>query len=135
VGRCLEEGIAIEAYGPLTRGRRLGDATVTAIAAEVGRTPAQVLIGWSLQKGFIVLPRSSKPSRIAENAAVVDFTLDETQIAALDALDEGLQQDGIQHRSRRLTRSGLGLWGQPGAREALACVTGRVGSGRRCRAS
>ena len=88
--RCAEEGIAVEAYSPLTKGRRLDDSTVTAIAAEVGRTPAQVLIRWSLQKGFVVIPRSSNAARIAENAAVFDFALDDGQIAALDALDEGL---------------------------------------------
>jgi diketogulonate reductase-like aldo/keto reductase len=88
--RCEEDGIAVEAYSPLTKGRRLDDSTVAAIAAEVGRTPAQVLIRWSLQKGFIVLPRSSNPERIAENAAVFDFVLADGQMARLDALDEGL---------------------------------------------
>jgi methylglyoxal/glyoxal reductase len=88
--RCAEEDIAVEAYSPLSKGRRLDDSTVTRIAAELSRTTAQVLIRWSLQKGFIVLPRSSKAGRIAENAAVFDFTLDESRVAALDALDEGL---------------------------------------------
>ncbi len=88
--RCAEEGIVVEAYSPLTKGRRLNNATVASIAAEVSRTPAQVLIRWSLQKGFVVLPRSSNPARIAENAAVFDFALDDTQITRLDELDEGL---------------------------------------------
>jgi diketogulonate reductase-like aldo/keto reductase len=88
--RCAEEGIAVEAYSPLTKGRRLDNSTVATIAAELGRTPAQVLIRWSLQKGFVVLPRSSNASRIAENAAVFDFALDDAHVAALDALDEGL---------------------------------------------
>jgi diketogulonate reductase-like aldo/keto reductase len=88
--RCAEEGIAVEAYSPLTKGRRLDDSTVASIAAELRRTPAQVLIRWSLQKGFIVLPRSSNAGRIAENAAVFDFDLEDEQMAALDALDEGL---------------------------------------------
>jgi methylglyoxal/glyoxal reductase len=88
--RCAEEGIAVEAYSPLTKGRRLHDATVGAVAAEVGRTPAQVLIRWSLQKGFVVLPRSSSSARIADNAAVFDFSLGDGQMARLDALDEGL---------------------------------------------
>jgi diketogulonate reductase-like aldo/keto reductase len=88
--RCVEEGIVVEAYSPLTKGRRLDDSTVASIATEVGRTPAQVLIRWSLQKGFVVLPRSSNAGRIAENAAVFDFTLDDAQVGALDALDEGL---------------------------------------------
>jgi diketogulonate reductase-like aldo/keto reductase len=90
VRRCLEEGIALEAYSPLTKGRRLDHASVRTIAVEVGRTPAQVLIRWSLQKGLIVLPRSSNAQRIAENAAVFDFVLDDSQMARLDALDEGL---------------------------------------------
>ena len=88
--RCAEAGIAVEAYSPLTKGRRLADPTIGRIAAELGRTPAQVLIRWSLQKGFIVIPRSSSPQRIAENAAVFDFALDDGQMAALDELDEGL---------------------------------------------
>jgi diketogulonate reductase-like aldo/keto reductase len=88
--RCAEERIVVEAYSPLTKGRRLDDSTVASIAAEVGRTPAQVLIRWSLQKGFVVLPRSSNTGRIAENAAVFDFALDDAQISRLDALDEGL---------------------------------------------
>jgi diketogulonate reductase-like aldo/keto reductase len=88
--RCAEEGIAVEAYSPLTKGRRLDDSRVASIATEVGRTPAQVLIRWSLQKGFVVLPRSSNAGRIAENAAVFDFMLDDAQIGVLDALDEGL---------------------------------------------
>jgi methylglyoxal/glyoxal reductase len=88
--RCAEEGIVVEAYSPLTKGRRLDDSTVSAIAAETDRTPAQVLIRWSLQHGFVVLPRSSNAARIAENAAVFDFALDDRQMARLDVLDEGL---------------------------------------------
>jgi diketogulonate reductase-like aldo/keto reductase len=88
--RCAENGIVVEAYSPLTKGRRLADPTVAGIAAEVGRTPAQVLIRWALQKELVVLPRSSNAGRIAENAAVFDFALDDAQVAALDALDVGL---------------------------------------------
>jgi diketogulonate reductase-like aldo/keto reductase len=88
--RCADAGIAVEAYSPLTKGNRLDDPALEAVALEAGRTPAQVLIRWSLQKGFIVIPRSTNPARIAENAAVFDFALDEAQMANLDALDEGL---------------------------------------------
>jgi len=90
VRRCAEDGIAVEAYSPLTKGSRLDDSRVATVAAEVGRTAAQVLIRWSLQKGFVVLPRSSNAARIAENAAVFDFALNDDQVARLDALDEGL---------------------------------------------
>jgi diketogulonate reductase-like aldo/keto reductase len=111
VRRCADAGIAVEAYSPLTKGCRLDDATLVEIAVEVGRTPAQVLIRWSAQKGFIVIPRSSNPARIAENAAVFDFALDDAQVARLDALDEGLttgwdpaRPNAIGGRRRQLRR-------------------------------
>jgi diketogulonate reductase-like aldo/keto reductase len=88
--RCVDEGIVVEAYSPLTKGRRLDDPAVAAVAAQVGRTHAQVLIRWSLQKGFVPLPRSSNTGRIDENGAVFDFALDDAHMAELDALDEGL---------------------------------------------
>ena len=90
VQRCLDEAVAIEAYSPLTKGRRLDDPTVRRIAADLGRTPAQVLIRWALEQGFVVLPRSSNPARIAANAQVFDFVLGPERMATLDALDEGL---------------------------------------------
>ena len=75
---------------PSTRQYATTGAGVARIAAEVGHTRAQVLIRWSLQKGFVPLPRSSNPGRIAENAAVFEFALDDRQMAALDRLDQGL---------------------------------------------
>lgn len=90
VERCRVDGIAIEAYSPLTKGRRLDDRTVGRIAEELGRTPAQVLIRWAIEHGFVVLPRSSNAERIAENAQVWEFELGPGRIGALDALDEGL---------------------------------------------
>ena len=61
-----------------------------AIAREVGRTPAQVLLRWGIQHGLVVLPKSVRRERIAENAALFDFALDAAQMAQLDALEEGL---------------------------------------------
>ena len=90
VDRCRADGIVLEAYSPLTKGARLDDAAVRAIADEAGRTPAQVLLRWGIQQGFVVLPRSTDPGRIAENADLWGFALDDTQMARLDALDEGL---------------------------------------------
>ena len=52
--------------------------------------PAQVLLRWGLQSGLVVLPKSTRPERLAENLALFDFSLSPTQMAALDALDEGL---------------------------------------------
>jgi diketogulonate reductase-like aldo/keto reductase len=61
---------------------------VTTIAERLGRTPAQVLIRWSLQRGVVVLPKSTHRQRIEENTRVFDFALSEQDIATLDALDE-----------------------------------------------
>jgi 2,5-diketo-D-gluconate reductase A len=80
-------GIVTEAYSPLGTGRHLGDTQVAAIAERVGRTPAQVLIRWCVQHGLPVIPKSTRRERIAENAAIFDFTLSEADMAALDALD------------------------------------------------
>jgi diketogulonate reductase-like aldo/keto reductase len=87
---CAERGIVVEAYSPLTRGQKLGHPAVVAVAARVARSPAQVLLRWGVQRGMVVLPKSTHPARIAENAALFDFTLDERALADLDALEEGL---------------------------------------------
>jgi diketogulonate reductase-like aldo/keto reductase len=87
---CAEQGVAVEAYSPLTKGRKLADPPLVAIATETGKTTAQVLIRWALQKGFVVLPKSTRPARIAANADVFDFVLSDEQMRRLDALDEGL---------------------------------------------
>jgi diketogulonate reductase-like aldo/keto reductase len=84
---CEERGIAIDAYSPLGTGRHLGDERVAEIAQRVGRTPAQVLIRWCLQRDTIVLPKSTHQERLVENARVFDFRLSDEDMAALDALD------------------------------------------------
>jgi diketogulonate reductase-like aldo/keto reductase len=84
---CVERDIALEAYSPLGTGRHLSDAGVQAIAERVGRTPAQVLVRWCLERDLIVLPKSTHRERIAENAAIFDFELSGEDVAALDALD------------------------------------------------
>ncbi len=81
--------IVTEAYGPLGVGRLLDNPTVTSVAAEYGKSTAQVLIRWSLQLGNVVIPRSATPARIAENADVFDFELTAEHMDALNALDEG----------------------------------------------
>jgi diketogulonate reductase-like aldo/keto reductase len=84
---CRERGITLEAYSPLGTGRHLDDREVVEIAERVGRTPAQVLIRWCLQKDTIVLPKSTHRERIEENGRVFDFELSQEDIAALDRLD------------------------------------------------
>ncbi len=86
---CAQHGMVVEAYSPLTHGDRLNDATITEVAKRVKRSNAQVLLRWGIQHGMVVLPKSVKEARIAENLAVFDFTLDDEAMARLDALDEG----------------------------------------------
>jgi diketogulonate reductase-like aldo/keto reductase len=95
---CEERGIAIEAYSPLGTGRHLGDERVAAIAERVGRTPAQVLIRWCLQRDTIVLPKSTHRERIVANFEVFDFTLSDADMAALDALDATAGTDAARER-------------------------------------
>ena len=80
--------VALEAYSPLGTGRHLADTAVKKIAARVGRTPAQVLLRWCLQRDLIVITKSTHRERIEENAGVFDFTLSDEVMAQLDALDE-----------------------------------------------
>lgn len=89
VEHCRAMGIAVAAYSPLTKGRRLGDPTLVAIAQRVGRTPAQVLLRWSLQKGYIVVAKSAARTRIEENRGAQEFVLDAMTMAELDALEDG----------------------------------------------
>ena len=86
---CARHGIVVEAYSPLTHGRRLGHSAVKAVATRVERSPAQVLLRWAIQHGMVVLPKSTREARIRENAAIFDFTLDAAAMAALDACEEG----------------------------------------------
>lgn len=84
---CERHGVAVEAYSPLTRGARLEHPTVAGMARGHDRTPAQVLLRWGLQHGFVVLPKSAHRERIEENARSFDFTLTADDMAELDALD------------------------------------------------
>ena len=97
---CDRHGIAVEAYSPLTKGRRLHHAVVQEVAGRVGRTPAQVLLRWGLQHDLVVLPKSTRPERIRENAALFDFELDGDAMGHLDGLEEGLVT-GWDPRSER----------------------------------
>lgn len=90
VALCQKLGIVLEAYSPLTRGQRLGHPVVVELAAELKRSPAQVLLRWGIQRGFVILPKSVHPERIAENAALFDFELAAIAMQRLDALEEHL---------------------------------------------
>jgi 2,5-diketo-D-gluconate reductase A len=84
---CRENGIALEAYSPLGHGRHLTSETVTRIAQRLGRTPAQVLLRWCIERNVPLIAKSTHRDRIAENAQIFDFTLLIEDMAELDALD------------------------------------------------
>jgi 2,5-diketo-D-gluconate reductase A len=84
-----ERDIVTEAYSPLGVGKLLDNPAVTSIASAYGKSPAQVLIRWSIQLGNVVIPRSGNPQRIAQNIDVFDFELTDDEMASLNSLDEG----------------------------------------------
>ena len=85
---CERHNVVLEAYSPLGTGRLLSDQTVSGIAQRIGRTPAQVLLRWCLERRIPVIPKSTHRERIEENAQIFDFTLPDDAMASLDALDE-----------------------------------------------
>lgn len=86
---CRERDIAVEAWSPLARGGVLEEPAVTRIAERVGKTPAQVVLRWHLQRGNIVFPKSTTPGRIRENFDVFDFELAPDDMEAITTLDRG----------------------------------------------
>jgi diketogulonate reductase-like aldo/keto reductase len=95
---CENRNVAVEAYSPLGTGRHLSDPIVARVAEAVGRTPAQVLLRWCLQRGTIVLPKSTHRERIEQNAQIFDFTLSDDDMLTLDALDVTGGTDSARER-------------------------------------
>ena len=88
---CNRQRIQVEAYSPLTQGKRLSHPVLTAIAKKYGKTAAQILIRWAIEHRLVVIPKSVHRHRIEENAAVFDFSIGPEDMAQLDALDEGFR--------------------------------------------
>ncbi len=87
-----EHGIFTEAWSPIAQGGVLEDSTITRIADKVGKTPAQVVLRWHVQRGDIVFPKSVTPSRMQENFELFDFELESADMDDITALDQG--EDG-----------------------------------------
>ncbi|KAI0840359.1 aldo-keto reductase [Hypoxylon sp. FL0890] len=81
---CAKRNIAFEAYAPVVRGARFGEKVLVDLSKKHGKTEAQILIRWSLQKGYVPLPKSVTPSRIKENAEVYDFELSKEDMDTLE---------------------------------------------------
>jgi len=85
---CQSRGIVVEAYSPLARSRKLGDARLVAMAEKYGKSTAQVALRWGLQHDFVVIPKSTNKERIFENANLFDFALSAEDMALMDSFDE-----------------------------------------------
>lgn len=81
---CREQGITVMGYSPLAKGTHLGDDTLKQLAEQYSKTPAQIMIRWSVQNGFITIPKSSNPERIKENADVFNWSLRKEDMKPLD---------------------------------------------------
>jgi diketogulonate reductase-like aldo/keto reductase len=84
---CKQRGVIVEAYCPVIRGQRADEPVLKKLSEKHKKTWAQVLLRWSLQKGYVPLPKSETPKRIEENADLYDFELDESDMKELDMPD------------------------------------------------
>ena len=88
VASC-RHGIAVEAWGPLGQGKVLDDAVIAGIADDLGRSAAQIILRWHIERGDIIFPKSTRPERMRQNLDLFDFALTVEQTAAINALDRG----------------------------------------------
>ncbi|MBD3228693.1 MAG: aldo/keto reductase [Candidatus Lokiarchaeota archaeon] len=88
---CRAKEIHVEAYSPLTHGRKLNNSTLKSISDKYDKSTAQVLIRWSLQHGFICIPKSGSENHIKENANVFDFELSEKDMKEIDTIKENFR--------------------------------------------
>jgi 2,5-diketo-D-gluconate reductase A len=86
-GFCAEHQIAVEAWSPIARGRALADPTIADIAARYGKTTAQVILRWHIERGDVVFPKSVTPERIRENIDIFDFELTGAEVETISALN------------------------------------------------
>ena len=90
---CAEHQIAVEGWSPIGQGAVLDDPAIGSIAEQVGKTPAQVVLRWHIQRGDIIFPKSVTPSRIKENFEIFDFELSDGDVAEISALNKN-QRNG-----------------------------------------
>lgn len=81
---CQKRGIVVQAYAPVVRAKRMDDPLIVPLSKKHGKTPAQILLRWSLQKGYVPLPKSVTPARIQENADLYDFELTDEDMQSLE---------------------------------------------------
>ncbi len=86
------QGVVVESWSPLMRGQVNDSEILLDIAKKYGKTPAQVILRWNMEKGFVTIPKSVKPERLKENISIFDFQLDSNDIARIDSMN-------INHRT------------------------------------
>jgi 2,5-diketo-D-gluconate reductase A len=84
---CADHDIAVEAWAPIAQGRVLDDPTIGAIAERIGKSPAQVVLRWHIQRGDIVFPKSVTPARVKENIDIFDFELSGEDVESITSLN------------------------------------------------
>jgi len=85
---CNANNIVVQAYCPLLRGD-FSNPVIQEVAKDNNKTPSQILVRWSIQRGFVPLPKSSQPERVVSNVDIFDFELSKADMEMLDALDNG----------------------------------------------
>jgi methylglyoxal/glyoxal reductase len=88
---CNDHDIQMESYSPLTRGLKLNDPKLVSIAMKYKKSSAQVLIRWSLQKGMVTIPKSSREENIRGNINIFDFEISPADMDTLDSFNENLR--------------------------------------------
>ena len=94
VSFCQKEGIVPEAWGPLGKGKDLGEPLLAQLAEKYEKTAAQIVLRWHLQRGLTVIPKSVHPERQRQNLDLYDFALEETDMERMKSLDTGKSKRG-----------------------------------------
>ncbi|HEY9574855.1 MAG TPA: aldo/keto reductase [Lachnospiraceae bacterium] len=92
---CQERNIHVQAYAPLARGAYLNREPLLLLAQKYNRTPSQIGLRWSLQKGLSVIPKASNPDHILSNSQIFDFNLTDSEIILLNEMDEHFRSASI----------------------------------------
>ena len=92
---CQANGIQVQAYAPLARGAYLDNDILCVLGTKYAHTPAQIGLRWAIQKGISVIPKSTHPERIASNARIFDFTIEQEDMDLLDTLNQNYHSSSI----------------------------------------
>ncbi|MEY2595675.1 MAG: hypothetical protein RI965_947 [Bacteroidota bacterium] len=88
---CKQHQIVLQAYTPLVRGQKFNDPRLQALALKYKKTPAQIILRWSIQQGISSIPKSANPLRIKENFEVFDFVIEQTDIQQINSWNENFR--------------------------------------------